>query len=303
MTLRPLRLDPSFREKVWGTSRLEPWFPDAGEKIGEAWFSFDDTTTSVGVTLGELMERHGAALLGHAVPPSPGGGPGGRFPILVKFIFTSEKLSVQVHPSDEYALPREGSPGKTEMWHILRADPGARIALGFHQTVERGRLRDACRTGEVERMLNWIDAVPGDTYFTPSGTVHAIGAGLALCEIQQNSDLTYRLYDYGRPRELHLDQSLEVCDFGPHPGRATPNGALLAQCRYFATELFDVEAPCDYAPDPERFHLLIALSGSGRLDGRSVRLGEVWLVPASAEPFRIEPNGALQFLKTYVPRA
>ena len=299
MPLPPIRLDPSFREKVWGTTALEPWFPKPDKKIGEVWFTFDDNTTSAGSRLGELMEQHREALLGTKVPPGPGGGPGGRFPILMKFIFTSERLSVQVHPNDDYALAREGSPGKTEMWHILRADPGAQLALGFRQTLSRESLRSACVSGEVEHLLNWIDAKPGETYFTPAGTVHAIGAGLALCEIQQNSDLTYRLYDYGRPRELHLDKSLEVSDLGPHPGRAQPDGARLAACQYFATETWTLSGTTRYEADPERFHLLIAVDGHGRIAGEDFRAGDVFLIPATASPFTIE--GTVRFLKSYVP--
>ncbi len=167
------RLTPSFREKVWGATRLGPWFPDSDRKIGEVWFE----------------------------------GPFGNdadLPLLVKFIFTTEKLSVQVHPEDEYAGLHHQSRGKTEMWHILAAEPGAQIAAGFRESITPEQFREAALSGAIEQELQWFDARPGDTFFIPAGTVHAIGPGLALCEIQQNSDVTYRLYDYGRPRELHL---------------------------------------------------------------------------------------------------
>ena len=301
MVLRPIRLEPSFREKIWGTTELHPWFPRADQKIGEVWFSFDDNTTSAGLRLGELMREHGADLLGTEVPESRGGGPGGRFPILLKFIFTSDRLSVQVHPGDEYALAHESSSGKTEMWHILRADAGAQIALGFRSRLSADRLREACLTGEVEHLLNWIEVKTGDTFFAPAGTVHAIGAGIALCEIQQNSDLTYRLYDYGRPRELHLEKSLAVSDAGPHPGRSEPRGNVLASCRYFATETLDAAEAVQYRPDERRFHLLAAIEGSGRLGDESFQAGHVWLIPATAGSFDIVPDGRARFLKCYVP--
>src|SRR5262249_46670605 len=135
-----------------------------------------------------------------------------ELPILVKFLFTTENLSVQVHPSGECGV------GKTEMWHILRAAEGASIALGFRDTVTPAWARAAAESGEILEMLRWYPVRAGETYFTPAGTVHAIGAGIALCEIQQHSDITYRLYDYGRPRELHLEEGLAVSDFGTHPG-------------------------------------------------------------------------------------
>src|ERR1700692_4677210 len=165
----PVRLTRRFVPKVWGSTRLEPWFPDSAEKIGEVWFEG---------------------------PPKP--------PLLIKFLFTTEPLSVQVHPE-----------GKTEMWHILAADPGAKIAAGSREKITEQRLRESALSGEIENLLEWFEARPGDTFFIPAGTVHAIGAGLALCEIQQWSDITYRLYDYGRPRELHLPQALTVSTRGP----------------------------------------------------------------------------------------
>src|SRR5262249_11355687 len=153
-------------------------------------------------------------------------------------------------------------PGKTEMWHILRAEEGARIALGFKEPLTRERLREAALSGEIEQSLQWFRVRAGETYFTPARTVHAIGAGIALCEIQQNSDVTYRLYDYGRPRELHLEQAVEVADLGPHRGPSTPvpiteDRQLLVHCDYFITEALTVREKLDYRADPERFHLLI----------------------------------------------
>ena len=169
----PVRLPTRFLEKVWGTPDLLPWYPPAQKKIGEVWFEAD-------------------------------------LPLLVKFVFTSERLSVQVHPNDQFAAAHENSRGKTEMWYVMRAEPGARLAIGFRESISCERLRDAAISGEIEQLLNWMEVEAGDAFFVPAGTVHAIGSGLALCEIQQHSDVTYRLYDYGRPRELHLDQAIQV---------------------------------------------------------------------------------------------
>ena len=266
MKSRPFRLAPSFREKVWGATALGPWFQSSSSKVGEVWFTTQEN------------------------------------PILVKFIFTSERLSVQVHPDDAYALRHEASPGKTEMWHILRAEEGARIALGLRETITRERLRQASLSGDIEGLLAWFAVQPGDTYFVPAGTVHAIDPGIALVEIQQNSDITYRLYDYGRPRELHLEKALAVAHLGPHPGRSVPAGNLLASCDYFVTEKLGLSEAINFRPDPERSHLLVVLKGSGTLAEQLFRPGEVWLIPAGAEPFSLQARGGAELLRTYVPR-
>jgi mannose-6-phosphate isomerase len=258
----PVRLEPSFHAKVWGTTELEPWFPPAVEKIGEVWF-----------------------------PPPP------EVPILVKFLFTSARLSVQVHPGDEYARRHEGSAGKTEMWHILRTGPGAEIALGFREPITRERLRSASASGEIEKLLHWIPVAPGETYFTPAGTVHAIGGGLVLCEIQQVSDVTYRLYDYGRQRELHLDKAAEVSDLGRHPGAQSANGELLVECQYFRAEKLEFSAAAQYSYF--RPHLLIVVEGSGSFGDLSCRAGEAWLAPAGEFP--VVSNPSLRLLRASIP--
>ena len=211
-----------------------------------------------------------------------------ELPILVKFLFTTENLSVQVHPSGECGV------GKTEMWHILRADAGARIALGFREEVTAARAKEAAESGEIEELLRWYPVRAGETYFTPSGTVHAIGAGIALCEIQQHSDITYRLYDYGRPRELHLEAGLAVADLGTHPG-ASPGVALgggwerLVECEHFVTDVRDVKGGFRYANASGGPQLLIRTDGPG----------SVWLAPAGAE-LQIEPD-VRRLLRTHMP--
>jgi mannose-6-phosphate isomerase len=252
-------------EKVWGNPATEPWYPRSPGKTGEVWFT---------------------------APEEP--------LLLVKFLFTAEKLSVQVHPPDSAA-----GPGKTEMWHVLRAEPGASLALGFEQAISRERVRAAALSGEIEGLLYWYAPQPGDSFFVPAGTVHAIGGGLALCEIQQNSDVTYRLYDYGRPRELHLDQSLQVADLGRHPGLSVPvelgaGRRLLVECPYFRTESIALAGELSYVAGAQA-ELLICLEGDGQFDGLEFAPGQVWVVPAGTSAFAIRPRNAACLLRTCVP--
>src|SRR5215472_16115146 len=265
----PVRLTPSLRERVWGRTSLAPWFPDAERPMGEAWY---------------LSE---CDLL-----------------LLVKLIFTSERLSVQVHPDDGEDGPR----GKTEMWHILDAEPGATIALGFREPITRERLWELTRTGEVEEFLNWFPVKPGETYFTPAHTVHAIGAGIVLCEIQQNTDVTYRLWDYGRPRERHVDQALPIADTGIHPGPVRPaalgNGRnLLVRSRHFVTEEISLPPGGTFAPPPELSQLIVCLEGCCAIAAHQFRAGEVWSLPQEDEPAMIRAETQARFLRTYVPAA
>jgi mannose-6-phosphate isomerase len=257
----PVRIPAVFKEKIWGALDLAPWYPDPGKKIGEVWFEAD-------------------------------------LPLLLKFVFTSERLSVQVHPDDAFAAAHEKSLGKTEMWYILRADPGAQIALGFRESITRERLRESALSGEIEGLLTWVDVNQGDAFFVPAGTVHAIGAGLALCEVQQHSDITYRLYDYGRPRELHLDKALQVANTEAFDSKPVP---LPIDCKYFHTELARITSPIEYPAARDRFHLLIFAAGSGKIAGQTFLQGETWLVPAGAGLFLIEPGEPTKFLRTWVP--
>ncbi|MBI2685014.1 MAG: class I mannose-6-phosphate isomerase [Acidobacteria bacterium] len=302
--MKPVQLQPQFVERVWGTTDLSPWFPNPGVKIGEVWFTADANPTSEGLPLRVLMEREGEKLLGTAVQPAFGG----RFPILVKFLFTREKLSVQVHPDDGYGEQNEGSPGKTEMWYVLRADVNATIGAGLRQSMRPEQIRQALYEGTMEGKLEWWPARAGQTYFIPAKTIHAVGAGVVICEIQQNSDITYRLWDYGRPRELHVESALNVAELIPHPGprHAVPfgGGVLLASCPHFATECFDIKDTVEWHSDWERFHLLVATRGSGVLESRDskfdIHQGECWLIPAQCGAYTIHAKN-LEILRIYVP--
>ena len=250
------RLTPSLRERVWGRTRLSPWFPDSDTRIGEAWY---------------LADRD--------------------LPLLVKLIFTSEKLSLQVHPDDGECGPR----GKSEMWHILDAEPGASIALGFREPITRERLVEAAQSGEIERLVDWKPVRAGETYYTPAHTVHAIGGGIVLCEIQQNCDVTFRLYDYGRPRPLHLDQAAPIADLGPHPG-PVPGGVV--RSKHFVTEAVELQPGADRRIEPASCHLWVCLGGNGVIDAQAFVPGDVHLVQGDAP---IRADSPARFLRTYVP--
>ena len=256
----PIRLTQTPYDKVWGSPALAPWFPAyEGGKVGEVWLT------------------HQPAL-----------------PLLFKFLFTTERLSVQVHPDDDFAGRHENSRGKTEMWRILRADPGAEIALGFTHRLTRERAMEAAKSGEIVDLLQWIPVAPGETYFVPAGTVHAIGAGIALCEIQQQSDVTYRLFDYGRPRELHLEKGFRVSDLGPYDGRRDK-----VSCPYFATEERAFEGRLNLRTGAELTVLLI-LEGEGAMDGMAFRMGEGWIVPGNAE-IVLEAKGVVRLMQVIEP--
>ena len=177
-----MKLKREFIEKPWGRTQLPPPFPSTGEKIGEVWFTSPDPQ-----------------------------------PLLVKYLFTSERLSIQVHPNDEQAQERGIASGKTECWYILDAEPGAALGLGLTREVSKDELRAAALDGSIEQLIDWRPVGAGDFLFVPASTIHAVGAGISLLEFQQNGGVTYRLYDYGRPRELHLDDGMEVCEPLPYP--------------------------------------------------------------------------------------
>ena len=253
---RVTRLEPVYRERIWGTTNLAPYFPNPDRKIGEVWFQ-----------------------------------PSDQFPLLIKFLFTSERLSVQVHPEDAYALERENSRGKTEMWHILAVEPDATIALGFRERVSEAQIRKAIGDGTLEQLLNWVPVQPGEAYFAEAGVVHAIGGGIVLCEIQQNSDVTYRLYDYNRPRELHVEKSLAVAKLEPYDGRRQ----YPVTCQYFTTEL--LQATQQVLPDKNADSVVVVLAGTGQLDGERFEPGQAWLLPGNAGDVEVQADSSATLLR------
>jgi mannose-6-phosphate isomerase len=261
------RLTPKFVERIWGSTQLEPLYPRPGikngptQKIGEVWLEAD----------------------------------GLRLPLLVKFIFSTEKLSVQVHPDDAYAALHHNSPGKTEMWHVVAAAPGAQIAAGFREPISTRQFREAAVSGEIEQLLEWRDARPSDTFFLPAGTVHAIGPGLVMCEIQQQSDLTYRIYDYNRGRELHLDQALEVSHLEPFDPRVEATEGILVACDHFTTSLVKVKRTAELPGHAGQF--VVVVRGRGRVAGEAGAAGDAWF--AESGPIPLE--GDMEVLSVHAP--
>jgi len=200
----PFLLKPKFAARIWGKLDLKPWYEETGiaEKVGEAWLTGPECVIATGPLAGKTLDE--------AAKSFPGQLGDGEFPLLVKMLFPSDKLSVQVHPNDEEAqkigLPR----GKTECWYVLEAEPNATVACGLKSGVTLEDVRAAIIDGTLEDKLEMVPVAVGDMVFVDAGTVHAIGPGVTLLEVQQTCDVTYRLFDYGRPRELHLDEGLAV---------------------------------------------------------------------------------------------
>jgi mannose-6-phosphate isomerase len=312
--------------RIWGARTLAPIYPEKTNlpvPIGEAWLTGSESKIETGALAGPLNqawqkmppEWRGTDFASQRVPR--------EFPLLVKFLFPTDQLSIQVHPDDAYAQQNEtpGAVGKTEMWHVVSAEPGATLLLGLTPEVDREKFQSAIKLGGLEKFFEHLPVSPGDTFFVPSGTPHTIGAGMILCEVQQNSDLTYRLYDFhrldakGNPRELHIEKGMAVIDFAHRKGGKvtpvplpSPNGAkqsLLVACPYFATERWDFSAPHQANPDPARFELLVILRGRGSIQAtggsHSYRQGECWFIPANLGEFSMVPESPTSILCTYLP--
>jgi mannose-6-phosphate isomerase len=291
---------PIFRERVWGRATLAPFFSDQPRNtpIGEVWFTFTENSTSLGKSLGEILTLH-PEILGNACNPEYGT----LCPILVKLLFTTERLSVQVHPADEYAREYHDCLGKTEAWYVLDAQPPGEVAVGFREPLAAERLAEVAQTGEIADLLDWRKVQRGDVIFTPAGTVHAIGAGLTICEIQQNSDITYRLYDYGRPRELHLEQGARVSNLGPHEHAATPRALSAARdelvaCSYFRIERIRPQTGFEMGASLPHYAIAICVEGAGELNGKRARAGQAWFIPADGEKVQVNSRKS-EWILTY----
>ena len=244
-------------EKPWGRHRLWPGFADPAPDappIGEIWF-----------------QEEGAP------PPD----------LLVKYLFTSEKLSIQVHPDDAAARAAGYARGKDEAWVILAAEPDSTIAIGTHAPVDAAHLRAAALDGSIEQLVDWKPVKAGEVYYSPARTVHAIGAGITVVEIQQNVDLTYRLYDYGRPRELHLDEGVAASDAVPYvpnftPEPAGPGRTILAEGPKFVMERWSAAAAGTITLPEGVPGWFVPLTGAGALDGQEWKAGECWTLAGSA---------------------
>jgi mannose-6-phosphate isomerase len=297
----PLRLAPLLKERVWGGQRLDP----AGVRsIGEAWVVHGGNRIDGGPFDGRTLDEATAALGERLLGRAGAAAAGGRFPLLVKLLDAADWLSVQVHPDDEQAARLEGPDqvGKTEAWHILDAAPGARVIAGLTAGTTRSAFERAIRGGTLLDLARYLEVRPGDTVFNRAGLVHALGPGLLLYEVQQSSDITYRVWDWNRPaspeRPLHVAQSLEVACLDAQPD-VTPAGAagvgqVLTSCRYFALEQHGPD-PAERGPARPSFEAVTVVEGAARLrgDGWSEALDrfESALVPAEAGAYRLEARG------------
>jgi len=304
--LYPLLLIPSFDERPWGVRDLRPFYTRVvKEPIGESWLTWSENTIANGPlsgrTLGQVAQEHGRAFVGQAAPYSD------RFPLLVKFLFPGDKLSVQVHP-DDAAARRVGKPfGKTECWYVLDATPGAQVGLGLKPGVSVEELRQAITRVRAEELLNWVDVQRGDMLYVGAGTVHTIGGGMVLLETQQSSDVTYRLYDYGRPRELHVEQGLEAVKLNSRAGKVTQQDAgYLVRSPFFQVEKMRLQSELAGEITPASPHVIVATEGSGILESPgmepvSFARGEAVVVPASVPRYTVRPQWELEIMRMSLP--
>jgi mannose-6-phosphate isomerase len=321
VTLYPLLMLPAFDPRPWGTHNLSPIYPNRKfeEKIGEAWLTGDDCKVAngplTGQTLAQLSEQYERELVGDAARDAR------RFPLLLKFLFPHEKLSVQVHPDDEQAR-RVGEPwGKTECWYVAHARPGSQIALGLKPGVTVEQLEHAIHDERAEEVLNWVNVYTGDMIYVAGGTVHTLGPGSVMVETQQQSDTTYRLYDYGRPRELHLREGLAAVKLQVASGkvvRPAPSQipgsdnrqAPLVAAPYFVVDMFEMKSAQELRTHDDSgkssAQILVALEGCGIVEAAgtepvTVTKGDAVVIPASVKRFTVRPQWTLEFLRARVP--
>lgn len=302
--LYPLKLLPALHVKVWGGRRLADMMgkrlPTA-EPYGESWELHDTSVIANGplrgARLGDLAREYGADLLGAGKDPAAG------FPLLAKLIDATDWLSIQVHPNDEQAQTLEREPrGKTEAWVVLHAEPGAQLVIGLQPGTSREQMAEAIRRGQLEALLVYAEVATGDVLYIPANTVHALGPGILIYEIQQSSDVTYRLYDWGRlgldgqPRELHIDKGVQVAALAPLPRVFQPENDLLVDGEYFQLWRHELADKALGIETEGRFQSLTCIAGSAQVaaDGHdAIRLskGETGLIPACVRAFALRGSG------------
>lgn len=313
-TITPILIEPKFVERIWGYVDLRPWMerePD-GRPIGEVWLNGDECVAASGPLTGEsvaeLFKKYPSELLGSGTKES-------QSPLLIKLIFAKEKLSVQVHPDDAMAQKYGDPRGKTECWAVLEAQPDATVAVGLKAGVTVADVERGINDHTLEEMLNIVPVVKGEMIYVDSGTVHAILPGSQLLEVQQNCDLTYRLYDYGRPRELHIEKGLEALRLTTSAGKVAPrelgDRTLLIDTNYFRIERLELggsmkKAAIDGGLAGKLNYIYVA-SGAGRLvssDAAAIELKaqSMVLVPALVGDYTIEAAGKMEIYRIVYPR-
>lgn len=285
------KLYPECKDYIWGGEKLKTKYGKQTDKTpcAESWeLSFHKdglTRLSNGKTLVESVTKMD---LGANVKLFP------FFPVLIKFIDAKESLSVQVHPSDEYALKNENSFGKTEMWYIVEAEEGAGIYLGFNRDVTKEEYEQAIKENRLSELLNFYEVKSGECYFIPSGTIHAIGKGCLICEIQQNSNLTYRVYDYGRKdkngneRELHIDKALKVTNLRKFEPISFDD--CLGQCEYFTVKKQVINGAITLYADETSFQCVTCVKGDGFIEDMEIKQGDSFFVPAGYGKYILKGN-------------
>lgn len=308
--LYPLLLTPFFSPRPWGAHDLSPIYPgfpgkDA-EPIGESWLTGDDCKVANGPLAGQslqsVVKRHGRGLVGKTAPRDD------QFPLLMKFLFPKDKLSVQVHPDDDGARALGQPCGKTECWYVLAAEPGAQIGLGLKPGTSHEEFERAIREVRAEGLLNWIDVKPGEMYFVDAGTVHAIGPGAILVETQQNSDTTFRLYDYGRPRELHIEQGLKAAKERTRAGKVVnAKSPSLIASPWFVVEKHKLEGGSVLElAESSSAQCVVAVSGCGVVESSghepvTLARGEAVVIPSSVRRAVIRPQWEVELIRAMVP--
>jgi mannose-6-phosphate isomerase len=296
MRMKPFRLKPWFSERVWGRQNLRPWYADTGtsERVGEAWLTGPQCVVETGQFAGQTL----ASVTGDL---------GGEFPLLVKLLFPEEKLSVQVHPDDAQAEAMGETRGKTECWYVLEAAPEAYVSLGLKDGVAVADVAASVADGTMEALIEQVPVAVGDMLFVDAGTVHAIGPGVVLLETQQTSDVTYRLYDYGRPRELHLEKGLKVIRTNTAAGKVAPRVmdgfTRLIEQKYFVVDRFEVVSR-EVTVTLNGAGCLVGLAGRGFVtcgeDEVELNAGQAIVVPLGSGPMVVSGAG-LSFVRCVAP--
>jgi mannose-6-phosphate isomerase len=314
-------MSPAFDPRPWGSLDLSAIYPNHkfNERIGEAWLTGDNCVVANGPlakrSLADLSKEFGSALVGTAARDPQ------RFPLLLKFLFPEEKLSVQVHPDDATAQ-RFGEPwGKTECWYVAHAKPESQVALGLKPGVTRVQFEQSIHNKHAEELLNWINIYQGEMIYVAGGTVHTLGPGSVIVETQQQSDTTYRLYDYGRPRPLHLERGLASVKehtasgkvIRPAPvsingGKSRRSSMIIAP--YFMVDLFELKEPQVFSTADDAgktsVQILVAIEGCGVVEAQgrdpvTLAKGDAVVIPATLHGFTVRPQWAVEFLKASVP--
>ncbi len=307
--LKPIKLKPEFKEIIWGGNRLKNEYNKVSSlnNIAESWeltvrpdgMNVIDGGEYDGLTMEEYINKNGFSVVSNKEMD--------RFPLLIKFIDAEDNLSIQVHPDDEYGIKTANSLGKTEMWYIIDAKPGAKLVYGLKEGCTIDTLKAAIKNGNVEEMLNYVPVKKGDVFFIPSGLVHAIGAGILLAEIQQNSNITYRVYDYnrvgkdGKPRELHVNDALNVIVNRNEEeidkirfSTNVKNNTTLASCEYFTVDKFNLDGEITLNTDEKSFNSVLCLDGNGTLEFNgenfSITKGDSYFIPANLGNYTIKGN-------------